>query len=376
MRIHVRTAELARAAALAARHASPRPALPVLAGVRLTARDGEVSVAGYDFEAGSTATVPAEVETPGEVLVPGRVFADILRLLPADEVTVARKDGSVYVEAPDTEFTLPVLPLEEYPAVPGPAGRLGDVPAGALGRAVASVTRVALRDESVPLLSGVYVEARDDALGLMATDRYRIALHELPWQPARDAGTRATAVVPGRLLADAVKGLSGDGDLTVGLGDGRERRISLARPGATATARLLDGTYPDVLRGMPAAFAGRVVVDREALLQAVRRIALVADQYAAVVLDVGADSVAVTATSDSDMGGRARLPAVRYDEPARLAVNSGYLLDGLAALDTPYARISYQRQVRPALIEGCADPRGEDVDARRRYYMMPRTLPA
>lgn len=373
MRIHAHTADLARAAGFAARHASVRPVLPVLSGLRLSARGDEVTITGYDYEASSVATVAAEVEVAGEVLVPGRVFAEIVRSLPDAEVTVVRKDASVRVESADTEFTLPLLPIEDYPAVPGTARSVGTIAGSVLSGAVAAVSRVALRDESVPLLSGVSVQVADDAVRLLTTDRYRIAVHQLPWSPAGAAP--ASAVVPARLLAEAVKGLAGSGDVSLGLAETDERRFSLSRGGTASTIRLLDGAYPDVLRGMPTEFAGEVVVDREALAGAVRRIALVADQFAAVVLEIGPDAVVVSASSEGEMGGRTRLPAVQSNEPARVAVNAGYLLDGLAMVTGGYARVSYQRNVRPALIEGCADAEGTEIDGRSRYYVMPRMLP-
>lgn len=373
MRINAQTAELARAAGFAARHASVRPVLPVLSGLRLTARGDDVTVTGYDYEASSVATLSADVAMPGDVLVPGRVFAEIVRALPDAEVTVTRKDASVRVESTETEFTLPLLPIEDYPDVPGTAPTVGTIDTATLASAVAAVSRVALRDESVPLLSGVSVQISPDAVSLMTTDRYRIARHELPWTPGELEPM--SAVVPARLIADAVKGIGGSGELTVGLAGTGERRLSLSRGGVASTIRLLDGTYPDVLRGMPTTFAGEVVVEREMLAAAVRRIALVADQYAAVVLDVAEGAVVVSASSEGEMGGRTRLPAVQRDEPARIAVNAGYLLDGLAMVDGQYAKLSYQRTVRPALIQGCVDAEGHEVGTRSRYYVMPRMLP-
>lgn len=373
MRINAHTAELARAAGFAARHASTRPVLPVLSGLRLRAQSDEVTITGYDYEASSVATVTAEVEVPGEVLVPGRVFAEILRSLPDAEVTVVRKDASVRVESADTEFTLPLLPIDDYPAVPSRAPAVGTIGGSTLAGAVAAASRVALRDESVPLLSGVSVGIGGETLSLMTTDRYRIARHELAWQPT--STERVDAVVPARLLAEAVKGLPGSGDVTVGLSDTAERRLSLSRGGAATTIRMLDGTYPDVLKGMPTVFAGQVVVDREALAGAVRRISLVADQYAAVVLDISADAVVVSASSDGEMGGRTRLPAVQSDEPARIAVNAGYLLDGLGMVSGGFAKVSYQQNIKPALMQGCQDAEGAQLTAGSRYFVMPRMLP-
>lgn len=374
MRVQVGTADLAAAAAFAARHAAARPATPVLGCVRVTAGADDVTVTGYDYEAGSVARTPAEVAEPGEVLVPGRMFAEILRMLPDIEVSVAAKDAGVYLESAGSQFTLPVLPLEDYPAVPMGAPPVGQVDAKALGTAVGATARIALRDETVPLLSGISLEVGPERLTLTTTDRYRVACHHVGWQPATTA-EQVSAVVPARLVAEAVRGLTGSPWLSLGLDTVEERRLTLANDAAASTIRLLDGSYPDVLRKMPTSFAGRLVVERDALAAAVRRIALVADEYAAVLLELGADGVVVSASSDEDTRGRTRLAAVQEGEPETVSMNVRYLLDGLACVDGAYARLSYQHGVRPLLIEGCADAAGADVNPSALYFAMPRTLP-
>ncbi|MGH3098245.1 MAG: DNA polymerase III subunit beta [Streptosporangiales bacterium] len=375
MRVQVGTADLAAAAAFAARHAATRPATPVLAGVRVTAGASDVTVTGYDYEASSVARTPAQVEEAGEVLVPGRMFAEILRMLPDSEVSVAAKDAGVYLESAGSQFTLPVLPLEDYPSVPMGASPVGQVDAKALGTAVSATARIALRDETVPLLSGICLDVEPERLTFTTTDRYRVACHHVGWQPATTTEP-VSAVVPARLLAEAVRGLTGSPQLSLGLDTAEERRLTLATETAASTIRLLDGSYPDVLRKMPTSFAGRLVVERDALAAAVRRIALVADEYAAVLLELGADGVVVSASSDEDTRGRTRLAGVQEGEPETVSMNVRYLVDGLACVDGPYARLSYQQGVRPLLIEGCADAAGAEVNANALYFAMPRTLPA
>lgn len=374
MRVQVGTADLAAAAAFAARHAATRPAVPVLAGVRVTAGRGDVTVTGYDYEASSVARTPAEIAEPGEVLVPGRMFAEILRMLPDTEVSVAAKDAGVYLESAGSQFTLPVLPLEDYPTVPAGAPPIGQVDAKALGTAVGATARIALRDETVPLLSGICVDADPERLTFTTTDRYRVACHRVGWQPTTTTEP-VSAVVPARLVADAVRGLTGSPQLSLGLDTTDERRLTLTTDAAASTIRLLDGTYPDVLRKMPTSFAGRLVVERDALAAAVRRIALVADEYAAVLLELGADGVVVSASSDEDTRGRTRLAGTHEGDEETVSMNVRYLLDGLACVDGPYARLSYQHGVRPLLIEGCADPAGAQVNTDALYFAMPRTLP-
>lgn len=359
---------LGQTAAFVARHAAGTHTMPALAGLRVTAEDGALRLAGYDYEAGSTATIPVTVTDPGRILLPGRVFSDILRSLPAGPVEVRTVGSKVEILADGIDFGLPTLPLEDYPELPTAPDPIGTVDAESFGRAAARMAKVVLRDDALPMLSGALLEFEPDTLRLAASDRYRIAIAELPWTSAA-ADVPTSAVVPARLLADTVKGLDTKAELTIGLRADDENVFGVADDSRSTIMRVLDGSYPTLLSKLPTTFRGAFTVDTEELRAAIRRICLVADSYAAVVLSISPGEIVVSAAGDLDTRGRQRLSCELDGDGTTTAFNAGYLLDGLDAVDTVNARIAFDEGIRPALLTS------DDDEPTFRYVVQPRRLP-
>lgn len=365
---------LGKAAAFAARHtAGHATPLPALSGLRVSANADLVRFTGYDYEASSTATLPVRVDEAGELLLPGRVFAEVVHALPAGDVEVRSTGSTVEISTRTIEFTLPTLPLDDYPELPPAPDPVGAVDAATFARAVAQMSRIALREDVIPVLSGCLVELGPESITLTASDRFRIAIRELPWKPTvHDPPTRA--VVPARLLADAAKGLGSSGSLTVGMGGDGESLLSLGTDHRLTTMRLLDDTYPALRTKIPQDFIGAVTVALEDLRAALRRVCIVADRYSAVVLTISPGEIAVGAAGDVDTRGRERLPAQLDGSGTTTAFNAGYLLDGLDGLDTPYVCLAFNEGIRPARLTGRDSLNGPDQPGVL-YVAMPRRLP-
>ena len=375
MRFSSDSSPLDKAAAFAARHAAGSAApVPALSGLRISAADDMVRLTGYDYEASSTIVLATEVDEAGELLVPGRVFAEILHSLPAGSVDVRTRDGLVEITAGSIEFTLPTMPLADYPELPAPPDPIGVLDAASFAGAVAQMSRIALRDDVVPVLSGALVEFGDDSVVLTASDRYRIAIHELEWKPT-GTGLPTRAVAPARLLADATRSLGSSNTLTVGVGEEGESLLSLGTDQKLTTMRLLDDTFPALRTKVPTEFIGAVTLPVEDLRAALRRVCIVADRYAAVVLSIGPDEVTVGAAGDVDTRGRERVPARLDGSGTTVGFNASYLLDGLEGLDTAYARLAFNEGIRPALLTGLDDIDGDDRPDVL-YIALPRRLPA
>ena len=206
----------------------------------MSAGDDSVRLTGYDYEASSTVLFPAEVDEPGELLLPGLVFAEIVHALPQGRVRVHTREGVVEISAGTSEFTLPTLPLADYPELPTPPAPVGALDAAPFTRAVAQMSRIAIRGDAVPVLSGTLLEFDGESVTLTSSDRFRVAIHQVPWK-ATGSDLPARAVVPARMLADATKSLGAGTDLlTVGLGGEGEAVLSLGVGERLTTLRLLD----------------------------------------------------------------------------------------------------------------------------------------
>ena len=261
----------AEAVTWTARALAVRPPVPVLAGLLLDADAGTITVSGFDYETSARMTVAAEVGEPGRVLVSGRLLADIVKSLPAKPVTLALDGTRVLLKCGAAKFTLLTMPVDEYPDIPVVPESSGVIPAEVFTRAVGQVAVAASRDETLPILTGVRVELGADTVTLLATDRYRLAMRVLPWTTdPRTSGTVPAVLIRSRTLADVAKSLIPGTDLQVGFGDSHAGFQAGQR---RTTSLLVDGEYPKVRALFPAAADAVAVVETDALVQAVKRVA-------------------------------------------------------------------------------------------------------
>jgi DNA polymerase-3 subunit beta len=363
---------LADAVAWTARTLPSRPTVPVLAGLRLDASSDGVTFSAFDYEVSGRVTAPAEVADEGTALVSGRLLADICRSLPAKPVELTSDGGKVVLTCGSARFTLLTLPVDEYPDLPQMPDASGTVDGSVLAEAVAQVAVAAGRDDMLPVLTGIRVEIEGETVTLAATDRYRLAVRELTWRPGRPDVT-AVALVPARTLADTAKTMGG-GEVTLALaGTSSDSLVGLAAGGRRATTRLLDGEFPKYRSLFPAESATVARVDTAALVEAVRRVSLVAERNTPVRLSFGGSEVVLEAGSGEDAQASESLPAVVEGADVAIGFNPGYLLDGLGAIDAPVAHLSFTQSTRPAVIQGAPSAEA-DPDTTYRYLLMPVRL--
>ena len=203
MRFMVERDALAEAVAWIARSLPSRPVLPVLSGLLLQAAADGLTLSCFDYEVSARISIDADVTEPGTALVPGRLLAEITRSLPGHPVEVDDKDDVTLTCGP-ASFSLVTLPIGEYPRLPELPRLAGTVDGGVFATAIGQVTPAASRDDTLPVITGVNVEIEGDTITLVATDRYRLAIRELDWNPARP-GTSSTLLVPARTLSDAAR---------------------------------------------------------------------------------------------------------------------------------------------------------------------------
>jgi len=414
MKFRVGRDALGEAVAWVARALPSRPVVPVLSGMLLQADDNGLTLSCFDYEVSARMRIEAEVVEAGTALVPGRLLAEITRSLPALDVEVTCDADMVGLTCGSAEFTLVSLPAEEYPVLPEPPAPTGTIDGGALAVAAAQVGTAASRDDTLPMLTAVCLEVEGETLTLAATDRYRLAVREVRWDPA-DAALRAVALVPARTLADVAKTMSAGTPVTIAFGTrapdgtdaGREPRpvdgmISFEGGNRRLTARLIGGEFIKYRSRFPAEFGSRALLPAASFTEAVRRVSLVADRTTPVRLAFDAGSVVIEAHTD----GRARavetVPA-EFDGGERvISFSPHYLLDGLTAAAAPgqgrphgaahededeeppadpgQIRLEFSTAAKPALISWAGDE-GPDPDAPSgapafRYLVVPLRVPA
>ena len=394
MKFRVERDVLADAAAWVARSLPARPPVPVLGGVLIEAvggADGEkLLVSGFDYETSARVELDATIGDPGRVLVSGRLLADITRALPGKPVDLVVDGSRATINCGSSRFSLPTMPVEDYPQLPAMPQLAGTVPADRLAEAVGQVAVAAGRDDTLPMLTGVRLEIDGSRLTLAATDRFRLAVRELDWSP-EDPEQQSAVLIPARTLAEVAKTLGGAGTISLALSAG-DGMLGVAGGGRRATTRLLDAEFPRFRQLIPAEHTSAAVLEVAGLVEAIKRVALVTDRVAQVRMefgpsDLGAGGLRLAAGGDDVGSADEELPCELDGEPLVIAFNPGYLLDALGALHTERAQLTFTTPNRPALVRPVpaanaapdADPDTEAAPARPvpgyLHLLMPVRLP-
>ena len=378
MKFRVERDVLADAVAWAARSLPARPPVPVLAGLMLEADTaeggGRLVLSSFDYEVSARVEVPADVVEPGAALVSGRLLADISRSLPARPVELSTDASRVVLTCGSSRFTLLTLPVEDYPALPEMPGASGSLRGDAFAAAVAQVSVAAGRDDTLPVLTGVRLEIEDGTITMAATDRYRLAVRDLTWSPEQ-SGLSAVALVPARTLSDTAKALASADKVTVALAAGStgEGLVGFEGGGRRTTTRLLDGEFPKYKSLLPSESTAVATVETAALVESVRRVALVAERNTPIRLSFDADEVTLEAGTGDEAQASESLPAGLTGDAISIAFNPTYLLDGLGALGAPQAELRFTAPTRPAVLAGKGTPEASAGDDYR-YLLMPVRL--
>ncbi len=379
MKFRVERDALADAVAWAARSLSTRPTIPVLAGLLLTVKAEQLSISGFDLEASTEVDLEVSAGADGQALVSGRLLADITKALPPHPVDVTVDGARLTISCGSARFTLPTMPVEDYPSLPAMPSTAGTVSSPEFAAAVAQVAIAAGRDDTLPMLTGVRLEIDGSRLTLAATDRYRLAVRELTWTP-EDPAADAQVLVPARTLADAARSLSHSETMTISLArnvaGGGEGIIGFTGTtngrASRATTRLLDATFPAYRSLLPADWSSRADVEVESLVAAVRRVALVADRNAPVRLEFAERTLSLSAGGEDEGRAEEQLQVEYEGETITTAFNPQFLLDGLGALPTPTARLQFTSANKPVVLR---PEQSANEQSDYTYLIMPVRLP-
>jgi DNA polymerase III subunit beta len=370
VKLQVERDPLAEAVAWAARALPARPTAPVLAGIRIQA-GSELTLSTFDYEVSARAIIAVAADEPGTVLFSGRLLAEIVRSLPAKPVDLSTDGAKMIVRCGSTTFTLLLLPAEEYPTLPGMPDVTGTVGADTFASAISQVAIAAGRDDTLPALTGIRVEIAEDMLTLVATDRYRLAVRELRWNPV-SPGLNTNVLVPAKVLGDTARALTSGAEVAIALategtgGGASDGIIGFEGAGRRTTTRLLSGEYPKYQTLLPSEFSTVAELPAAQFADAVKRVALVAERNTPVRLTFNPGEVLLEAGTGDEAQATEAIEASFEGEQLQIAFNPQYLLDGIGAIDSDVARISFTTATRPAVITG----KGE-AHPDYRYVLMP-----
>jgi DNA polymerase-3 subunit beta len=347
--------ELAQKLGVVGRAVSSRTSVNILTGIMLRAEDGRLSLAATDMEISLRVTLDAQVEEEGSVVIPGRLLVDIVRLLPAGEVTLEHRaeEGIAHLVCGSASYGLHTYSPDDFPRLPEIApDESFSIERAALLDTIMKVSRSASRDESRPVLTGVLVRFEAGKLIMAATDSYRLSVKET--EITEGPAGEIEAIVPARALSELARiaQASGADSLTVGI---QENQIVFAVDDVWLTARRIDGQFPNYRQLLPETFEAEVELPREELLDVVRRTGLMAQRKSPLRLRFEEGQLTISAQTQDVGEAHESLPAAYTADPIEIGFNAEFLRDGLESLEDDQVRLRLISPLRPGLIQGAGD---------------------
>jgi DNA polymerase-3 subunit beta len=348
------------------RAASTRSAVQALSGVQVQAQSGGIELRATDMEIGLRVPLEGEVVREGAAVLPARLLVDVVRALPADELTLELRaaEQDVELSSGSATFHIRTLRLEDFPPLPEPEDDRLDVPGPALVETVLKVARAASRDETRPVLTGILVSAGEQELRMAATDSYRLAVKDTQLEAPLARSFEAN--VPARALQELTRIVQhGSADrIAVSL---RANQVVFEAAGVVLSSRLIDGQFPNVRQLLPEGYEHELTLNGSEITDVVRRISLLAQKNAPLRLSFAEGELTVSARTPDVGEARETVPVPFQGEPFEIGFNPEFLRDGLEALESGDVLLKLISPLRPGLIQA-ADGSGFQ------YLLMPIRL--
>lgn len=324
-----------------------RPTQPLLSGALIEAEGDELTISSFDYEVSARTTITAQVSEPGRALVSGRLLSEIAQRLPHSDVDVTLTENRVEVRCGSANFSLPAMPVEEYPQVPRVDSVSGAVPADVFSDAISQVSLAASKDDVTPVITGVQFEVTENSLTLTATDRYRVATRGIDWESQGEQAEH-TALVPSKIVTEVGKTFSGDGQVHVAIvKDGERELVAFTGGSKTVTSLLIKGNYPPVGRLFPTDIDNYAVMNTAELIEAVGRVGLVLEREAALRFSFVEGTVTLEAAGTESAQAVETVDAHLVGDEMVVSLKPQFLLDGLRSTHSEFVRIAFTRTDNP-----------------------------
>ena len=348
MKFQVNRDVFSEAVSFAVKLLPQRTTLPILSGVLIEASGEGLVLSSFDYEVSARTEIAAKVEEEGTVLVSGRLLADIASRLPNAPVTFTTEDGRITVACGSGHFTLLSMPVEEYPTLPQISDQTGILQAEDFSNAIAQVAVAASRDDVTPVITGVQLEVSENAISLVATDRYRVAVREIAWDAANSGIASATALVPARTLIEIGKTFGHSGSISVAITNSDDRELIAFRADKkTVTSLLIKGNFPPVKRLFPETVDNYAVLNTAELIEAVRRVSLVLEREAALRFTFTTEGLTLEAVGSEQAQASESIDSFLTGSDTVVSLKPQFLLDGLGAVHSEFVRISFTKTENP-----------------------------
>lgn len=309
------------------------------------------------------------MDEAGGALVYGKLLADITKSLPAATTRLETADTTMTITSGKSTFTLQLMPLSEYPDLPSVPAMLGQVDAQTFVQAVSQASVAVSREENRPVLTGVRIQFNGDSVVMTSTDRFRLSRSSFSWTPV-DPDVDTTTLVRGSLLRDTAKSLDEHQNVSIDFDTENPSLLGFENAGRVSTSQLIDGEFPAIDRLFGDSYPIQAVVNRQDLINAIKRVSLVAERNAPIRMTCSGQELVLSAGSADESQAKESLGLDMDGEDITVAFNPMYLIEGLSAITEPFVRMKMTTAVKPVEFNGQQEA-DSDESMDYRYLLVP-----
>jgi DNA polymerase III subunit beta len=350
MELVVRKTDLLRELQLFQGIVERKNTIPILANVLMDASDGEVRFLATDLEVGLRSKCAATVSKPGSLTLPAKKLYEIVKALPDTDIRISQDKSGVKVAADRFDSRMQTLPKEDFPSLPQGGGTTTATLASSAMKEMVAKTQFAITGEDTRFfLNGAQFVLRPESMSLVATDGHRLALVTVKRDGNAKNGEENKAILPKKTLGELGRLLSeGDGDITYERG---ENHMFFEVGGRTLISRMIDGQFPAYERVIPKSNDKHIEFERDRLTNAVKRVALLANERSrSVKFQIDKGKVDVTSSSPELGEAHETLPVEYSGAAMQICFNAQYVLDFLSAVTTDVVALELKDEVSQAVM--------------------------
>ncbi len=348
MKLQVTQENLNKALSSVGRVANSRGTLPILSNILLKTIGNRLSIAATNLDIAITHFIGSKVKDEGAITVPARLMVDFVASLPSGTITLELEETKLKITTDQYESIINGTNAEEYPVMPGISeGTSWKIPSNVLRSGLQQVLMAASSDESRPVLTGIFVHTHNKNLYLVATDSYRLAEKKLI-KTVQDVNL----LIPATAMQDLLRILDDVEDEVTVTHD--EQQVLFRVGDIELVARLIEGSYPDYRKLIPASFAQSAVLKKQEFLNITKVSSLFARESAGSItihLDNAKQSVSIRSIA-SQLGENTASASAKIDGEGVITLNSRYILDALHAINGDEVKLGFNGKLDACLLSG------------------------
>jgi DNA polymerase-3 subunit beta len=338
---------LNEAVSFAVRLLPQRTTLPILSGILIEADANNLRLSVFDYDTSAQVEIVAKVEQSGRVLVSGRLLAEIVNKLPNSVVDFSTDGSKVQVNCGSAKFSLLTMPIDEYPTLPEIPETSGQVSGEDFASAISQISVAASKEDVTPVLTTVLLETSSENISLVATDRYRVAVQDIPWK-SKNSGANQTALIPAKTLQEIAKTFANQGEVSISINPSDEKDlIAFKANNRSVTSRLIKGNFPAVKTLFPEKIENFAIINTQDLLDSTKRVSLVLERESPIKYIFSATSLNLEAAGGETAQASESIDVKVTGPDVTVSLKPQFLIDGLAGVKTEFVKIGFTNSDNP-----------------------------